>query len=86
MQHLLERLVRLERPVGIRLVRVLHVLERLAHRQVTVAAGPVRAAKTGIAQTHPGAQHDDAQRDQRADQTQTMEQRESHEQVRSADV
>ena len=78
-QHLLERLARLERPFGIRAVRVLRILERLADRQVTVTAGPVRAAETGVTQAHPGAQHDDAQREQRAGKTQTMEQSGSHE-------
>ena len=78
-QHLLERLARLERPFGIRAVRVLRILERLADRQVPVTAGPVRAAETGVTQAHPGAQHDDAQREQRAGKTQTMEQSGSHE-------
>ena len=49
------------------------VLDRLPDRQVAVAAGPVRAAETGMAQPDPGAEHDDAEREQRADQAETAE-------------
>ena len=59
--HLLDGLVIGERPLGERLVDGIDVLRGIVGSQVAVAAGPVRTAEAGVAQSHPRSEHDDAE-------------------------
>ena len=76
-QHLLERLRVFDRTLGERGVRGRVILGRLAGREVTVATGPVGAPEAGMTQAHVGAQHDDAERQDRAEQAELVEHRQS---------
>ena len=58
MDHLLDGLVILERPIWKRRVGCVEVLRCLIGGQMTVAARPVGATESRCAQPHPGAQHD----------------------------
>ena len=73
MEHLPERLVLDDRAIRKRRVGLRRIGGGLAGGQVAITARPVRAAETGVIQAHPRAEHDDAERDQRAQQTQLPE-------------
>jgi hypothetical protein len=73
MEHFAEGLVLDDRAIRERRVGLRRIGSCLAGGQVTITARPVRAAETGVIQAHPRAEHDDAERDQRAQQTQLPE-------------
>ena len=72
--HLLDGLVILERPVRERFVDHIDVASGIIDAEMAVAAGPIRAAETGIAQAHPRAEHDDGEGEHDARQREAPEQ------------
>jgi hypothetical protein len=72
--HFLPRLGVLDRPLGKALLRLLDVRGLGRHRQLPVAARPVRAAEAGVGQAHVGAEHDDREAQQQRGRVQPPEQ------------
>ena len=76
-QHFLERFFVLDRAIGERRIHGLLVLNRLASREVAIAAGPVGAPEAGMVQAHVGTEHDDAECENRAEQAELAERSEA---------
>ena len=73
MKHFPERLVLDDRTIRKGSVDFRGIGGGLTGRQVAVAPRPVRTAETRVIEAYPGAEHDDAERDQRAEQAQLAE-------------
>ncbi len=63
MHHFLDGLVILEGPLRKRRIDRVDVASGVLGREVSVTPGPVRAAETRRAQSHPRSQHDDDERE-----------------------
>jgi hypothetical protein len=72
-QHLLERFLVLDRTVRECGVHGVLVFGCLPGREVAIAAGPVGTPEAGMAQAHVSAEHDDAEREDRAEQAELAE-------------
>ena len=70
MDHLDPGLGQRDRPEGHGLRGLVDVAHRAQRRGLAVAAGPVRAAQSGIGQAHEGAEHDQVQRQEPGEENQ----------------